>query len=400
MSLGDATSMNYVNRVKEDISSLRIYGSVTCGACGYLIGFVNEKNPYFPDYVPGLMLYCVCLTLSAIIIYVSPDEYFKMMIVAEDSDSQKSRIDPLPTGRTLWLHIRSKLLFGMVRESKPREADRLNQSEARPQVQLAEKNISLKQQLQILTFLFRRNPRILLSLFVVFYGSFTANSALNYVFTYLNENCRSTSSCSGAQISSMMMVGFCIVESLSYKTIEKLHPSVNSMLMCLFASLTFHYYFYGFLIAEISPYWFLIESLNGVEYVICLVLTLNFGYTYATRVDLILPDLIEAKVISGDDKAEQESARVCLIATMSSLFMLVLDGLGGSVGALVYGQIAAHYSYQVMWISIGTFAALGFLSTVLFRLVESLRGLGASFEGKKGRLHPVDVSRPSDYEVA
>lgn len=124
-----------------------------------------------------------------------------------------------------------------------------------------------------------------------------------------------------------------------------------------------HYYFYGFFINHVSHYFFFIECLHGLEYSLGFVASVELGNKFGNEVQLILPELIERGIISKDD--DQEIVRVCLLATMNSCFTLVYDGLGTMTGSILYGFIIGHFSFNTVWLVIGTMAGFGFFSALL-----------------------------------
>jgi len=358
-ALGDAAAVNYGKKTGSDFSKYRVYGSYTYGTMGYLIGFVNENNGYLPDFVPGLLLHCLGTGLGALVVYAWPAEYFDMSIGS--SKGEKEDEDPFPRGEILWRHVRSKLSFGFCSESPSHIDEKRIERRGTCQtasVQIAKRQLSLRQQLAIFTLLVARDFRIPLYLALIAYTGFTAYAGLNFVFTYADEVCRQLGTCSGSKISALMMSGYCVLEAIGYKAEEKFQMSTNARLLIVYLSVVVHYYFYGFLLDKVSPYWFLVESLHGIEYAFCMVPCVDLGYKFSREVDLIIPELIERGTIS-DDKEEQELTRVSLSATMTSLFTLVFEGVSCTIGAATFGLIAGYYSFKFLWIFIGTLAIVG-----------------------------------------
>ena len=362
-ALSDASAVNLAKRVGADFTSYRVYGSYSYGLMGYLIGFVNEGNQLVPDFVPGILLFCTGCAASALLVWLWPDEYFRMQTSGDEAR-------PLPQGDELWRLIKAKLLFRQL-SSGDTEAQQKENSPQQQQANGARRSLSTGQQLEIFKLLVKRDFRIILFLLLVLYTGFTAYAALNYVFIYVDEVCRSRGSCSGAEISALMMIGFCILEAIAYKCIDRLSRRLSTTIVfqIIFVSISLHFYFYAFVLDRVSPYWFLVESLHGLEYACSLWLCVNLGYQFAREVDLIIPELIERGTIEKEDKQQHALVRVSLMATITSLFTLVYDGASCSLGALAFGQIAGRYSFQVLWMVIGTLAVVGIAILLVAQLL-------------------------------
>lgn len=374
-ALGDACAVNFAKRLGGTYSEHRVYGAYTFGILGYLMGFVNQNNPYFPDFVPAVLLYCFTMIISALLVHHWPDEYFKMSTVQRYALTENQRAimfelerRKLPKGRELWKQIKGRISATFRCNNKD-----LSESETGTVVgskQIMHKSnsnraISTKKQLKVLALLCKRDYRIILSLIVIFHTGLSAYAAINFVFTYLDVYCKTRGTCSGAEISSLMIFGFSLIECLAYELLARIKLNCYVRLMMIFATGIIHFNFYGFLIENLSPYWFLIEALHGIEYSLTLTLLLDMGYKFAREVDLIIPELIDKGVISAHDREEQELTRVSLMATMSGLFTMVFDGISCSIGAVIFGQIVGHFSFKVLWICIGGSATIGLFLTLM-----------------------------------
>lgn len=161
-------------------------------------------------------------------------------------------------------------------------------------------------------------------------------------------------------------VAFARWATICYVVVDKFRDRLNRVLMIeiTFASLIIHYYFYGFALEHLSPYFFLMESLHGVEYSISLSTSVELGYYFAREVEVLLPELMRRGIINQDDN-NVELVKVSLMATMSGCYTLVYDGFGCILGSLIFGIITGQHSFIATWITIGSLAVVGFV-TILF----------------------------------
>ena len=401
-SLGDALAVNYAKRIGTDYARYRKYGAISFGLCGYLLGHVNQ-NWILPDFVPSMMVYSSTMLLMALLVFVWPDEYF--VIVSRSQQEALARnpelAKPLPGSRGIVEHMGSRLRnllgchsIGGGRTAVEVKKKELKTGESHDMVGEAtrkekRKSLAIGQQLRILSLLLRADFRIGLYLLILFYGGLVGYAGPNFVFTYLNETCHRKATCDAASLAGLVMVSYCLVETCCYLLIDRFRGKLNYLLMVeiTFVSLAAHYFFYGYALDHLSPYFFLAESLHGVEYAISLSTSVELGYLFANEVELLIPELIRRDIIRPED--DQELIKVSLMATMSGLMTLVYDGLGSILGSLVYGLTTGHYSFVTTWRVIGTLASCGFVVILVGYLVGKWLGL-------EPRIHKLKAERRTD----
>ena len=353
LSLGTAMAVNYAKRVGADYACYRKYGSISFGLSAYLMGFINQ-DWLLPDFVPSLLVLIGCSLGLSLLVHLKPDEYFIIT-----SESQQNR--------------RAEAPCKSEQVAKPDELQVSKEDGERSREEQG--SISVSQQVGILKLLFKRDFRIASYLLILFYGGLVGYAGPNFVFTYLNETCHRKATCDAASLAGLVMVSYCLVETCCYLLIDRFRGKLNYLLMVeiTFVSLAAHYFFYGYALDHLSPYFFLAESLHGVEYAISLSTSVELGYLFANEVELLIPELIRRDIIRPED--DQELIKVSLMATMSGLMTLVYDGLGSILGSLVYGLTTGHYSFVTTWRVIGTLASCGLVVILVGYLVGKCLGL-------------------------
>ena len=396
-SLGDGTAVNFAKRFGTDFARYRKYGSISYGICGYLIGRINQ-HWLLPDFVPGLLMYCSCMSLLALLVYLWPSEYFKMT-AGQAEQNAFGHEDKLPSAGETFRHLMRGLVCMQAKDNPEADRqkgrleimDKVTKNGLRttmtkaggitdPKLELAyhqrngeeAKNLSAKQQFATLKLLVRRDFRLVLYLLVIFYNGLVAYSGPNFVFTYLNETCRRKGTCNGAELAGLVMISYCTVETIGYMIIDKLRGHLNRVLMLeiAFLSVIVHYFFYGLLLDSLSPYWFLVESLHGVEYSIGLSTSVELGYYFAREVELLIPELISNGIISEQD--DKDRVKVSLMATLSGCYTFMYDGIGCIVGCLIFGLTTGLYSFRITWLLIGSMSVVGFVALLVAWLIGKL----------------------------
>jgi hypothetical protein len=413
-SLGDALACNYAKRTGTDFARFRKYGSMSYGVCNFLLGFINQ-DWLVPNFVPALAVYSGSMLLLAFLVFNWPHEYFIMSCQDnEDEQAQRDYIESLPDLCECLQHVASRICCccgvqppaprrprpSVSSEPTPAMINRFLQDEAakapksvggnqltnklatgavtktaadgqpaaprQPGGRLAtERQLTIGQQVRIFGLLLRRDFRVMLYLLIIFYGGLTGYSGPNFVFTYINLVCQQRGTCKGSELSGLVMLGYCFVETSVYMIVDRWGHRFNRTMALdfTFLVLAFHYCFYGFALDYLSPYFFLVESLHGIEYGISLTMSVNLGYYFAREVELLLPELLARRIVSEND--DLELVKVSLMATMSGCYTLAYDGIGCILGCLLFGLVLANFGFNVMWISIGFAALLGFLVIAL-----------------------------------
>lgn len=367
-SLGDALVVNYAKRVGSHYTSFRKYGALSFGLCGFLLGQINQ-GWILPDFVPTMILHVSCMALLSLLVYLWPDEYFVM--VSHNNED----LTPIPSRKETLMHMRSRL-FGLVFcSSKNTQAKRdevISTNSSSLEVSISEtnhKSLSFRQQVDIFMLLLKRDVRIVLFLSLILYNGMVGYGPQNFVFTYADLTCHEKNTCDASKLAGLMMICYCLTEATCYMIVNVMRKYWNHILLIeiTFVSLALHYYFYGFLLNQLSPYFFLVESLHGLEYSFSLATAVELGHKFASEVELLLPDLIKLGIVGKHDN--HELVKVSLMATMNSFFTLVYDGAGSIIGAFLYGIIVDKYSFTTAWIVNGSLATFGFFLVIAVILI-------------------------------
>lgn len=396
-SLGDALAVNYAKRIGSDFTTYRKYGSIGFGTCGYLLGHINQ-NWLLPDFIPSFLMYVGSMSTLLVLVYLWPDEHF--VIVSDQHrkqvghDNGKHHSKEIPNSREILTHMRDKLcrtVFCCYGSDKRKEevvkshhrataSTIVDDETGSTSVEVPNSSLnkteqhylSMKQQAKIFLLLLRRDIRIPLFMLLLLYGGMVGYAPQNFVFTYMYQVCTDQGICNAASLAGLVMISYCAVETICYLVFNAIRSNINHLILIeiTLVSLALHYYFYGFILNQVSPYFFLVECLHGLEYSASLVTGVELGYKFANEVELILPELIARGIISKNDN--QELVKLSLMATMNACFTMIYDGAGSILGAFVYGIVAENYSFDVVWILIGSLATAGFVFVLIVVLVGKL----------------------------
>lgn len=354
-SLGDSLAVNYAMRVGEDYGIYRKYGSVSFGLFGYLLGHVNQ-NWIMPDFTPSFVVYSLSMSILAFTVYLCPDEIFAMKAHSLNDEGKK---ESLPNGRQIISHMGSKLKKTLSCSSIKRNPT----SSARDDVSIESKRFTLsnRQQISIFTLLLLRDYRVIMYLLVLTLGGLTGYSAQSFIFTFANQYCGERAICDGASMTGLMMMCYCICETTCYLLINAIKKRIGYLVLLETSLLcvAMHYTSYFIFLDKVSAYLFLLETLHGLEYSCSLISSVELGHKFANEVELLLPELMERGVISEDD--DLEIVKVCLLATLNSVFTMVYDGIGCATGCLIYAFVIKSYSFKAVFLVIGTVAGSTFI---------------------------------------
>lgn len=379
-SLGDSLAVNYAKRIGSSFSAYRKWGSISFGTAGFLLGYINQ-NWIVPDYVPSIFANVVSLFLLMVLVQHSSDDYFLMVVDSDciepshmnqhqanveaelSANAAKAKLGYIITP-PLGTDLKHPNRRGLP-EIQPR--DRYSDSEGN------HKRVTISQQVRILRVLVEYDIRIPLFLSLLFLGGLVGYAPPNFVYTYMGQ-VSDEKGIDAAYLSGLTMICYCVVETLFYEIINALKNRLSHSirLQITLASLSFHYLFYAFALKHLSPYFFLVECLHGVEYSISLSSGVELGYQFANEVTYILPELVRRGIISEND--DPEMVRKSLLATMNSIFTLTYEGFGTILGTFIYGMIIDAYSFETAWLLIAILSTAGFfLVAILIMMGRCLR---------------------------
>lgn len=417
-SLGDALAVNYAKRIGSDFTCYRKYGAISYGGCAYLLGMVNQ-GWILPDFTPTIIVHVTCLTVLGVLVFLWPEEHF--VVISSDSEdiAKRESMAEIPNGKQVIAHMGSKLyrtvffcssgppvtqkpasisnlppVIKDVPKSGKTGGDLANYSPEQGQLELSNKEpLTTRQQMSIFLLLLRRDFRISLFLLLLAFGGIVGYAPRGFVFTYIDIFCHENKNCKGSALTGLVMISYCVVETICYMAINTFRSRLNNavLLQVSLVSLAIHYYFYGFFLNNSAPYFFLIESLHGLEYAISLATSVDLAHYFASEVALLMPELIQRGIIN--ERNDQKLVKVSLMATMNSCFTLAYDGGGSLIGAFLCGLMVENFSFTITWISIGTLSTLGFLIVLVAILVGKCLHLKPQIEKLKGNNNPVTALR-------
>lgn len=366
-SLGDALAVNYAKRIGSDFTCYRKFGALSFGICGYFLGLINQ-GWILPDYVASMIMYVFSMFLLAVLVYLWPMEFFVM--VDESTKEESNQLAQLPSGNEIRAHMRRKLKsFLSICNTNTAIETQTNGQIMTSKPEQPRKYLTTKQQVAIFMLLFKRDFRVPLFLLFVFYGGLVGYAPQNFVFTYMDQVCREHNICEPASLAGLMMICYCLAETTCYLIINALRSRLNHVVVLeiTMVSLAIHYYFYAYILRNVSPYFFLVESLHGLEYSASLSTSMELGYRFANEVELLLPELIQRGIIGKHD--DHHLVKVSLMATINGCFTLVYDGVGTVIGAFMYGMITDKFSFTTTWRVVGSLATSGFFVVLVIVLI-------------------------------
>lgn len=404
-SLGDASAVNYAKRTGSDYANYRKWGSISFGLCGYLLGQINQ-DWLLPDFVPSMIVYSFTTALEGLLVYLWPDEHFYMVGGADEKD-RADDLRPLPVGREIWDHMIRKLWRTItcrrtsdissnlqlqsahLKTNSKTNTDRKDSDTKVVAKPIAKpKSLSVKTQARIFLLLLRYDYRISAYMLILLYAGLVGYSPPNFVFTHMDQVCHEKGTCNGAALAGLVMLAYCVVETICYMILDALRDKLTNRVLLLeitLLSLAIHYHFYGFVLEHVSPYFFLVECLHGLEYSVSLSTCMEFGYRFANEVNILMPELLRRGIISEND--DHELVKVSLMATMSGCFTLVYDGFGTIIGSLAIGVVVHNYSFTVAWIMIGTLATIGFFAIIIGAITVKSFGIRPTIEKFRRETH-------------
>lgn len=411
-SLGDALAVNYAKRIGSDFTSYRKYGAISYGACGYLLGKVNQ-GWILPDFAPTFIFHVSCLMILGLLVHLWPNEFF--VIISHDEEENGKLMSDLPNGKQVLAHMGSKLyrtVFCCCVTPPPQtpSPNPISSNEVDTAKTVAVRNepissldnaiisnskdkkpLTTRQQVSILLLLLRRDFRISLFLLLLAFSGIVGYAPRGFVFTYMDIFCHENQNCDSSSLSGLVMISYCVVETICYLGITAFRSRLNNtvLLQVSLLSLAIHYYSYGFFLDNASPYFFLVESLHGLEYAFSLATSVDLAHYFASEVAILMPELTQRGII--DERNDQKLVKISLMATMNSCFTLAYDGGGSLIGAFLCGLMVEKFSFTLTWISIGALSTIGFFVVLLVIFVVKCLHLEPKIEKLKGN-HPRTIS--------
>lgn len=395
-SLGDALACNYAKRVNSDFTNYRKFGAISFGTCGFLLGQINQ-NWILPDFVPSFIMNVVCMFVLMTLIYFWPAEDF--VICADNNTNKKNKQlnrDQMQVAKLKNCHpidsndrefsgfscgkkscsieeFGSKSVEINEKQQKQyahqQTSEESGEADATTGQNVKRIKLTAEQQVKIFCLLIKRDIRIPLFLLLLLYGGLVGYAPPNFVFTYVNVFCHEKGTCDAASLGGLMMICYCLCETICYMIISRLRSRMNYLILLeiTLISLAFHYYFYGFLLPSLPPVFFIVESLHGLEYSSSLSSSVELAYKFANEVELLIPELTALGIISPSD--DTELVKVSLMATMSGCFTFMYEGLGCIIGSFIFGLTTDYYSFRFTWILIGTLSSIGCVSVLVIILL-------------------------------
>lgn len=385
VAIGDSLAVNYARRINTEFSVYRVWGTLSWMTFGLIIGQINE-TPSLPRYTPAFLILIGSSLLNLFIIWLWPDEYFRMVphnsALEDEECSQQGKktnkfTKSLLPRQVVQAHMRAKLvgLFsGCFCKSRDVEAQKSAlaiklEDGVKGQQTVAlnkEKTLSKTLQIKILFLLLRRDPRIMLycTLFLV---AGLGAAAMSFFIMSLSPICHEQGTCDFSVLAGMLQASMAAAESILFMSVARIQRAVGRInLGCIILlAYAIRYLFYGIFFEHVSPNYSLVaEMLQGISYGSTLTLMVEMAHLFANEVEFILPELIERGIV--EPGADAEPLKLSLSATMQAFVSGFHDGIGKGIGALLYGFMLERMSYTMLWyiIGVGATVALVVLMTV------------------------------------
>lgn len=388
VSLGDSLAANYAKRVNTNFGTYRVWGSISWMVFGLVGGQLNEAS-FLPKYVAAFMILVLFSALDAFVCFLWPGEYFVMVMTDKrDHDEKQAELSwwsmqkrSLLARELVWAHSKDQFCWlitcGFWSPSK-RNIDTGFRAEPKEGSRPDDAPISKRVQLQTLLLVVRRDPRVILY-YIVLVGGGASLVATSFFLLFLADRCNTQKSCNFSQLAGYMQFAMGLVDPLVFLCIEPLLKSIGrlNVLTLAFALGFSKFLFYATIWAQVDPRWALVSELvDGVLFVVYLVMQVELSHLFAGQVRHLIPELIERGVIDANDEKGREKLKLALPATMLALLASAREGLGKGLGALAYGIIVDAYSYNTLWIAIavGTFCfAAALQAAAMFQRCLGLR---------------------------
>lgn len=387
LPLGDALAINYAQRIGADYCTYRKWGTLSWGIFGIIIGQINEVW-FLPKYVGGFLVLVTSAFLDILIIWLWPDEFFKMVpkknndindetgkvevlvnktLEEKDKSSKvekekskikikKEKAKDLMNWSQVFLRMRAKLLNRCAAEKKESDvkvavsspqSNIKNEKQEKP----SDKSLSKRHQMTILSSLFVCDLRIVSYLLILTLSGMAA-SFMSFLFIYISQVC-ALKGVNFSQLAGYLQSVAALLETLFFmyaSDIKNLIGRLN-LLALAFLIQTCRFLFYGYLFDSVSPHYSILsEALQGVAFGSYVVVMADVAHEFAHETRHLLPHLSSANGKNFDINAiGVERALLALASTMQALFSSSFDGVGRALGALMCGLISDSLSFTVLW---------------------------------------------------
>lgn len=406
-SLGDAYAANVSHRTGESFGLIRLWGTIGWGVSGALVGALS---PYLqlPEMVLGFLVFIVTHVFEIILLACWPNERdFEMgdaepdhggIKPAEKTLHMEEKAKPTETSREVKsgqltivrtpsnsIEIRTKIRLsdGLELESQLRKSVSSSEMEQRKRISAL--------QTTIFRMVAARHKSICKYLLIFTALGTVYNVHWSYFFLHLD---RLASEGKGGDFSTL--VGMCLVAQAVGETlcfiiapwvVQKLGRdgaiSLNAIAYAV------RYLGNGIGIPLVSPFVaVLTESLQGINYGIFYYLITDTALHYALKVDEVIPELIEKKLI--DESADLNAVKTSLRATMQGIFSGAFDGLGFGLGSLIAGLVLESHSYEQLWCYTGVAAFIIFLLHALYEIVNRIL---------RARFKPIEKINQRSFDI-
>lgn len=354
-SLADALTMNYISRIRTDYGRYRLFGILSFGICGLLIGYINTGT-FLPDYVAGMMIFVACYAALLLISFGWPAEYYVMLSESQLQDRNYMEKRPTLMGNKECLKHVCKKLCCCLTTSHPNDCDDNNSSNDQCErgtayktgTNKSRKYLNVVQQLRIMNQLIQLDLRVPLLMITLFLSGAVGYSGQHFVQVQLKQVC-SNGDCNSSVISGYIMIGICIGELLVLAFTSRFQIHYYATIQISLVS-TCLQYFALYYLTKFSPDFYVIAGVHGIEAFIILLVCLKQGRQFANRVENIIPLLRHKNIITAEN--DIELVKISLAATMIATMVLCHEGLGPVLGRLVLGVIIDKYGFDCAWLSI------------------------------------------------
>ena len=367
----DMLTINYTKRIGSDYARFRAIGPIALGTCSVVIGYYN-RNWLLPDYTLGMLGWVLCHAILGLLVYAWPDEFFEILSESQLEESKvKGQLKPLPTGMETFNHVLLKLTpCRHVFQSKTMSKEQPELSVSTTQHSKSIKYLTIGQQVRIIFLLIRRDVRIPLYLTLMFIVGSLGHSMHHFIYVYLGKVCLQESDCDSSALSGYILCSVSVLQTLALLLASRFAKHLHHLAIIELVLVTsvLHYSLLG-LFAHKSPYFFLTESMYGVEYGLTQLVDVTLGYHFGSKVSLLIPELTSNSIISRDD--DLELVKKSLLTTTISCFGLACDGAGSAFGVYVYGLLINRDGYSMAFCLNAMLSAVVFVSVLLVYSIKS-----------------------------
>lgn len=378
VSLSDTYASNVSHRTGESFGMIKFWGTIGYGAAG-AAGQLLATWIHLPDMVLGLILAVSSMILLVFIIWLWPyDEDFQMgelkekpvkaaIIEASLPDMKEEKLSSTTTPSSINVFKQNKNQLKADQSSisiEPSATIILSEEFQRKRV--------AELQTKIFKMVVMKHKSMIKYMLLFFPMGAVYSIHMYFFFQHLDQIAQEGKGDFATMMGACLIsqaVGEAVCFAIAAWVVRKLGR--DGTLSLIIFTFVLRYYCNCYLIDLLSPYIaILTELLEGINYGVFYYVIAETALEYALKVDTIIPDLINAKLI--DETYDMNMVKTSLRATMQGIFLGIYDGVGLGVGSILAGLYLENHTYEDLWFLIASMSLVVFISHAFYEVVAYL----------------------------